>query len=538
MNHPHDGDAPRSLNWLATGAMSPSDLLTMFDSALDAIVLIDPVSRIISWNRSAERTFGWSRDEAIGRQLDRLIIPETLRAAHRAGMAHYLETGDGPVLNQRIEVPALHRSGHEIPVELTIIPLGVKDGLRFCAFMRDISLRKKNAQRLERRHLEAEVLYEVVALLSQGGSLEESFRLCQQKICEITGWSAGHSYQPDDADNPHALLPSGVWHFADKALTPLEQASEGVTFRPGEGLPGQVWVTGQPVWSTDIANDPNFLRRELFSAMGVCGAFAFPVRADNRLAVVLEFFSTELGDPEPELIFTVRSLAEQLGRVLERHLATAQQQVLVRELTHRIGNTLAITGAILRRLAATSSSKEELYQRFETRLMALAAGHKMLSESDWRSTQLATLVRETLAPYCEGDADACVIDGCEVELSPRLTMVMNMVLHELATNAAKYGALSVPEGRLSIRWTVEPSETPVLKFLWLERDGPAVTQDDEGLKSGFGSELIRLMMGQSRGSESKVDLAPEGLRAELTLPLRDLPAPPRGPVVVTGPAAT
>lgn len=534
MKQPAESDH-RGTAWFDSDRLSAGDLLSLFDSALDAIIVIDPASRIVHWNRSAEQTFGWSRAEAAGRDLASLVIPERLREAHNSGMRRYLATGEGPVLNSRIEVSAVHRSGEEFPVELTIIPLGAAEGLRFCAFIRDISELKRNAQRLARRTLEAEVLYEVVSLVSQGGTLEESLRLCQQKICEISGWAAGHSYRPDNDETPRLLLPTGIWHFVDDGLRPLEAISRRFRFRPGEGLPGTIWQTGQPAWIIDVATDPTFIRRDIFTRHGIRSAFGFPVRAENRLSAVLEFFSTSEREPEPELILTVRSLALQLGRVLERQSALAQQQVLLRELSHRIGNTLAIIGAIFRRLAATSGTKDDLRRRFEDRLTALAAGHRMLSESDWRSTSLATVVAETLRPYCEPDGQTCRVEGPPVELSARLTMVLNMVLHELATNAAKYGALAGAGGRLAVRWTVEAADTPILRLSWTETCRPASPVAEESAGGGFGSELIRLMMAQNKGSESRIELTPEGLQAEFVLPLPDLPLPVAGRPGALGP---
>ncbi|HEX7046581.1 MAG TPA: PAS domain S-box protein [Gammaproteobacteria bacterium] len=129
------------------------------ENALDAAITITSDSVITAWNRQAEATFGWSRDEAIGSHLYELIIPEEFRDAHRRGVEHFLATGDGPLLNRHTEVTALHRNGHEFPAELSIVALKNGDDYIFSAFVRDITERKKT----ERRIRESEERFRTVA---------------------------------------------------------------------------------------------------------------------------------------------------------------------------------------------------------------------------------------------------------------------------------------------------------------------------------------------------------------------------------------
>ncbi|HEY9784487.1 MAG TPA: ATP-binding protein [Candidatus Obscuribacterales bacterium] len=120
----------------------------IIDRAYDAFVEIDPEGVIRDWNVQAERIFGWRRDEAIGRQLSDMIIPERYRDAHRQGLKKYGETGEGPAINKRIEISALHRDGREFPVELAIFVVPEGDKHTFCAFIHDISERKQAEERL------------------------------------------------------------------------------------------------------------------------------------------------------------------------------------------------------------------------------------------------------------------------------------------------------------------------------------------------------------------------------------------------------
>ncbi len=114
----------------------------ILESSHEAFISIDAQGRVSEWNALAASTFGWTKEDVIGKSLGEMILPERLREAHRKGLAHFLETGEGPLLNRRVELQALHRDGHEIPIELTISVLREGDSIEFPCFLRDISERK------------------------------------------------------------------------------------------------------------------------------------------------------------------------------------------------------------------------------------------------------------------------------------------------------------------------------------------------------------------------------------------------------------
>ena len=122
---------------------SETRLRATVDVALDALVSMGADGRITEWNQSAEQMFGWPRDSAIGQEMASTILPERYREAHRAGLRRYLETGHGRVIGRRIEIEALHRDGHELPIELAISVIQTSSGLGFTAFLRDISARRR-----------------------------------------------------------------------------------------------------------------------------------------------------------------------------------------------------------------------------------------------------------------------------------------------------------------------------------------------------------------------------------------------------------
>ncbi|HEV8671842.1 MAG TPA: EAL domain-containing protein [Candidatus Limnocylindria bacterium] len=129
---------------------SDRQLRDMLDAALDAHVVMDGHGRITEWNAQAEAMFGWRRDEVVGKELADTLIPPALRDSHRTALAHYLKTGDGPILNRRVELEALRKNGIVFPVELTVAPVGTADGPAFSAFLRDISERRQVDEQLRR----------------------------------------------------------------------------------------------------------------------------------------------------------------------------------------------------------------------------------------------------------------------------------------------------------------------------------------------------------------------------------------------------
>jgi PAS domain S-box-containing protein len=151
----------RTAELTATAKMardSQAKLQTIVDTALDAVVRMDPAGRIVGWNTQAERVFGWSRDEALGLELEKTIIPSRYRYDHRRGMQRHLAGGGGEVLNTRIEVYALRRNGEEFPIELSITQVKTeeRDSYEFCAFIRDISDRREREQKLVNANVLAE----------------------------------------------------------------------------------------------------------------------------------------------------------------------------------------------------------------------------------------------------------------------------------------------------------------------------------------------------------------------------------------------
>ena len=223
---------------------------------------------------------------------------------------------------------------------------------------------------------------------------------------------------------------------------------------------------------------------------------------------------------------TVRRVAGLAQDVTDQREAERQQKLLLNELNHRVKNALAGAQALAAQTArggGASQSPGAFLRAFEERLIALARAHDMLTREGWRGALLGSVVLETLAPHkgaSQGAPARVSASGPEVRLVPGAAVALHMAFHELATNAAKYGALSAEEGRVEVGWTVEraANEAPaVLDVSWRERGGPKVSGPPS--RSGFGTRFLEKGLARQLGGDARFAFAPEGLEFRLRLPL-------------------
>ncbi len=210
-----------------------------------------------------------------------------------------------------------------------------------------------------------------------------------------------------------------------------------------------------------------------------------------------------------------RLVLESTRDVTERKALERHQRLLLSELTHRVKNTLAVVQSIANQTLRTSPSSEEFVERFGGRLSALAAAHSLLVELDWQGADLGALTRGQLDPYASETRKRVHIQGEPVLLPATLATSFSLVLHELATNAAKHGALSTPPGTVNISWTLAPGASQLLTLVWQEKEGPRVTPPTT---TGFGSTLIERGI---PGAAIKRDFRPKGLICTIELHLPD-----------------
>ena len=203
--------------------------------------------------------------------------------------------------------------------------------------------------------------------------------------------------------------------------------------------------------------------------------------------------------------------------ITERKRAENRQKTLIDELNHRVKNTLATVQSLAMQTVRHSDSLQDFNRRFETRLLGLARAHDLLTTRHWEDAPLGFLAREVLAPMSGGSEDKVHIQGPEVMLNPRAALNLTMVLNELATNAAKYGALSAEGGSLSISWQLSKGvDQMMVDLTWQERGGPAV---EAPRRRGFGTRLMERCIERDLGGELDLVFEPVGLSCRMSIPL-------------------
>ncbi len=302
-----------------SSAVPPSGLeelnRAILESALDCIITMDAAGVVREWNPAAERTFGYSREQTVGRELAELIIPPELRERHRKGLAHYLSTGEGPVIDRRIEITGLHADGRRLLVELAITAIHLAEAPMFTAYLRDITERV----RAERRR---DAQYAVASQLATARRIEEIGSRVIETIAQSGSWIYGALWLRDPKDDN--LRCHSVWHTTAPGLEKFREFSRALVFSGGGSLPGRVVVSGKPTWIFDVKKDSAFPRARAAAEAGLAGAFAFPLRAGEEMKGALELFSAEPGQPDEDLLLLVDSLGSQIGHFIARRQIEAE----------------------------------------------------------------------------------------------------------------------------------------------------------------------------------------------------------------------
>ena len=207
--------------------------------------------------------------------------------------------------------------------------------------------------------------------------------------------------------------------------------------------------------------------------------------------------------------------------VTDRKAAEEHIEFLMHEISHRSKNLLMVIQSIARRTARTAGSMAEFERRFERRLQGLAASHDVLVAKNWQGAPLADLVRQQLVAFAEIQGSRIELTGPEIVITAEAAQALGLAIHELATNAIKYGALSVPAGKVSVSWRFDgdAGASRALVLNWVEQGGPQVTPPQ---RKGFGHVVIGEMVERSLHGKVAMEFAGEGLRWSVVIPATNL----------------
>ena len=283
----------------------------LIDQVAAAIVVSNQDGIVNLWNRGAEQLFGWSSEEAIGRNGLELFGCHVPRSVSDAKLAT-LRAGE----SWEGEISACRRDGSQFPAYMTDAPILDRDGnlVSVVSLSVDITERKRVEDRLA-------VQYSVTRALADAQTIGDGIRRIIETIGEQLGWQVGEfwAYEPL-ADE---LRFAEFWSVEGIDTTLLEQASLSRTFQRGEGLPGGVWASSAPRWIRDVLVDPQFTRAPLVQSMGLRSAVAFPVQTPRQFYGTIEFFTTELRDPDEPLLAMTATVGNLIGQFIERRRAEA-----------------------------------------------------------------------------------------------------------------------------------------------------------------------------------------------------------------------
>jgi PAS domain S-box-containing protein len=263
---------------------------------------------------------------------------------------------------------------------------------------------------------------------------------------------------------------------------------------PGRSLIEEVIFTGEPVSDCECA----FTRRDGSSAVYL--ASAEPVVGEDS---------------------SVIGVVGCLQDVTDRRRGDTQERVLLDELNHRVKNTLATVQLLAGQTIRKCGLPKEVQDDFEGRLIALSRAHDRLTRGRWEPVDLHTIIAKAVEPYCRLNPETLGIRGEPIKVSAQSSLTLAMIFHELASNAAKFGALSTAEGRLAISWAVANGiRPPTLVIKWRETGGPPVTEPS---RLGFGSRLLQHGVSRQFRGSTRLDYDPSGLRCTMEIPLPSTP---------------
>jgi len=346
---------------------------------------------------------------------------------------------------------------------------------------------------------------------------ENKFETCYDEITKaaiaISGAQKGNLQLFDETSRSLRIV--AQQGFGEEFLKYFENVDDHVAASCGTAMVSSEQVVVDDVLTSEIfVGQPT--QKVLLDA-DVRAVMSTPLRSSkgNLLGIISTHFSRP-GHPSERQLRLTNILARQAADYLERKHSEQVQQTIVLELQHRSNNLLAVIQSIAQRSLAGGHWKKA----FEARLQALARANRALLKSNWGGVDLTQLVRGEMEAFSRHAS----ISGASVLLSPQQAQNFTLALHELATNSAKYGALSKTTGKVQASWTIEPSQSgSLLKFRWQESGGPAVKPP---AYEGFGTQLLKAVF-----SDVRLEYPVEGLRCEIEVRLISTkqPSPPLSP---------
>ena len=448
----------------------------MVVSSGDAIIGVDSKGTINSWNVGAEALYGYAFAAAEGKSLE-FITP----ANRRLGELDTLARVCGGEHVDSYDLVGVRADASIVDVSIAISPVKNTTGAIIGAalIVRDISERARAEGALHQSEERYRTLFDLAPIAVYSIDAEGVIQQFNSHAAELWG------REPVIGDTDQLFCGS------------IKMFRSDGSFMPHDECPMAEVVSGK---TSEVHDAEVLIERE-----------------DGSLITVIVNIR-QLRDNDGKVVGAINCFYD----ITARKQTEARQHLLLQELNHRVKNTLATVQSIASQTLKDEPNPQAFRELFKNGSGALARTHNLLSDGNWQGSPLRDMLLAEAAPYANGYADRVAMDGPHLTLTPSASLALGMAFHELATNAAKYGAFSVPDGRVQVHWLIENGHGERrLRLEWQERSGPPVKPP---ARRGLGSRLIERGLALQLNGEAELHFESAGVRFVLEAPLASIEA--------------
>ena len=472
----------------------------VFEGANLGIVQLDPRSlKALRVNAKLCEIWDAAPEDILGQSVAKWTPVEDAVARD----ALHRRLANGEIMQETLEKRYRRADGRLIWGRVNLVSQVLGDAIQTTAMIEDITQERLVEERQR-------------ALIELGDALRDSG--ARGSMFNAAGAILGRTLRAARAGYRSVDPRSGL--STSEGIWPVSAADGAAVPRPLSDFPAtaQYLRRGETVAVPDVTADPRFAGDTSgYAALGVRALIEVPLIQRGNLVGVLFVHGTERRDWAPGEVAFAREVAERAWDALGRFQADDQQRLLNRELSHRLKNTLAMVQAIASQTLRNAPDFETAKESLAARLIALGKAHDILLTGERESADIDAVITGALSIHDDRQPGRFAIRGPAIEVGPKAALSLSLMMHELATNAVKYGALSVPEGRVVVDWQIlDGVAEPSLRMAWTEQGGPAVQPP---ARRGFGSRLIERGLAGAIGGEVSLLYEPGGVVCRVEAPL-------------------
>jgi two-component sensor histidine kinase len=462
-------------------------------------------SKRVVWSRNVEEICGIT---APSPQAAETILENNIHPDDRPAVVAALREAVGTRTARRVQYRLSPAAGAEERWMETLAAVVVENGepVKLIGLCRDVTDRAGNHRELRVRAKQQETVARLGARALIELGLQRFFEDSVKAVAETLDVELVKILELEPGDAALLLRAGAGWEesLIGNALVATDRSTQA----------GFTLASGGPVIVDNFAVDTRFPGDPLLNQRGVVSGLTIPIAGpDGRTYGVLGAHSKHRRSFSENDVSFMAAVANIIAGAIQRRQLDQRHELMIRELRHRSGNLFAQLLALFSQSAKSSRSIAELVPKYEARVLALADAHRLITESGWRSTSLKEILNPLLGPYLERIS----LSGPDVFVEPDPTFGLSAAVHELATNASKYGSLSARAGRVEVTWSVGRTAQGLTLLLdWKERGGPPPKRTR---RSGFGSRLIHTVIESQLNGKVEQRFEPKGMETKLTIPL-------------------